>query len=230
MVGSMTYAPDVESLCAVIHAACRIDGAVGGTLHLISDGGTRLTAHHGLTDALLQVLARPAPNDGTPIAQACIERHAVSVRDAGTDAGLRGYQAVLADAGVAAMHSTPVIGGTFLYGALTTFYARPHHPALDDMDLLERCAGLGAKIVVARDLERTLASRPDNGLRGDGLARAAGVIRELLPMCERVPTAGLLETVDHQLPVVVEGLRRRARQGDLPPPGELRRIDELHCD
>lgn len=232
----MNLAPDVDALCTTLKAACRIDDAIGGTIHLVSEAGYDLVAHNDLSPEFRLAIEHPVEGDGTPFSQALTERRRVAVRDMRVDPAFAPYRRLAGAAGIVAMQSTPVVHGRFLHGVLTTYYDRPYHPGPESMDLLDCCASIVALLLVANEFEHAIEAAQQQGGRlcarpqdvGSGPTRAAASIQALLSACEKDSPPELLKATEKKLNELVDELSKRPGIHETHP-SEQESVEEIHC-
>ncbi len=129
----------------VMNAAVAIVGAERGTLQLLESDSLRIVAHYGHQQPFLDFFAA-AENRTSVCGEAAQRGERVAVPDVETSSLFAGTPslAVLREAGVRAVQSTPIISRTgALLGILTTQWGVPYHPDEDDLwriDLLMRQA------------------------------------------------------------------------------------------
>lgn len=209
----MFHVPDLSNLQHVVHAAVRVDDAVGGMIQLLEAGeGLRLTAPCGLPPAFIERAALVATNDNTACAQAAAERRRVVVRDVLADPATSRYLELAALGGFRAVQSTPLIDrDRRLLGVLTTLFAVPHHPSTGSLKELDCCARIAARLIEAVRLhDEVVASDRRLGLSVRGLspaaAQAADAARILLVTLGRDGSSGLMQTAERKLTVLADEL------------------------
>ncbi|MCA1797991.1 MAG: GAF domain-containing protein [Xanthomonadaceae bacterium] len=232
----MNIAPDVDALCTVLKAACRIDDAIGGSIHLVSEDGYELVAHNDLTPEFRAAIDRPVDGDGTTYSQARTERRRVAVRDIRTDPAFEPYRSLAEDAGIVGVQSMPILHGRFLYGVLTTYFAQPHHPGPESQAPLDACARIAALVLVANEREDTIEPEQERSGRiaaqrqdPDAAAtRVGATVQAMLSACETESPAELLHATEKKLIELVGELSKRTHVSDAAP-GKQRPVDEVQC-
>jgi PAS domain S-box-containing protein len=144
--GRLLEADGLEPLLQeVMEAALAIMGAQKGTLQLVEGDGLRIAAHQGHQPGFLNFFAS-TENGATVCGKALKHRERVVVPDVETSGLFAGTPslAMLREAGVRAVQSTPLISRTgALLGVLTTHWGAPYRPDEQDLwrvDLLARQA------------------------------------------------------------------------------------------
>lgn len=217
----MKMVPDVDTLCTVLRAACRIDDAVGGLIHLISEEGCNAIAHNDLDPRFRALFDSCEPQDGTTISQVQIERRRVVVRDIRSDLAYAPYRAVAKGADVIAMQSTPILyDDKTLHGVLTTCFDRPHHPESEAFERIDLCADIIAKLLVANELDDR-----DTSLTYSPSALA---VQALLPLVEHKSSLEVLTAVDRNLAHLIEELSTRVPESETRP-ADKPAPDEIQC-
>lgn len=232
----MKISPDVDALCTVLKAACRIDDAIGGTIHLVSEDGYELVAHNDLTAEFRSAIERPVDGDGTTYSQARTERRRVAVRDIRTDPAFEPYRRLAEDAGIVGVQSMPILHGRYLYGVLTTYFAQPHHPGPESQAPLDACARIVALLLVATEREQTI--EPEQEPTGRLCARTqdtaaestrvGAAVQVMLSACETESPTALLHATEKKLIELVGELSKRTDVGDVAP-GQQQPVDEVQC-
>ena len=191
-----------------LHAAARVDGAIGGALFTLDESGAmlHLAAHLGLPEEIARRGREVPAGDGTATGNAATERRRVVIRDvAGDEYGEHTAQ-VLA-LGIRAIQATPLISDRRrVLGVLTTYYGEPHHPAPDSLRKIDLCCAIATHLL---ELQRTAdtALRPGT-VRDAARRRCAEAVRVLLPACAEqiICDEAVLITVERRLSELVESV------------------------
>lgn len=155
--------PTEECLQRTIEAAIAIVGADKGAIQVFdaSSNGLVIAAHHGFAEPFLTLFTK-VRDDASACAAAMRTSDQIIVEDVLESESFIGHesQAVLIDAGVRAMVSTPLLSsnGT-LMGMISTHYANPHRPADREIQLIEVLARQAADYLEckrAEQIEKTL--------------------------------------------------------------------------
>ncbi len=157
-VGSLYVQQDLrtdECLQRTIDSAISIVGADKGNIQIFDDGSNSLiiAAHRGFAEPFKQVAS-----DASACAAAMQTKGQVIVEDVLHSDIFAGQQsqAVLLDAGVRAVVSTPLMSSSgILMGMISTHYANPHRPTDREVHLLELLARQAADYLACKRAERT---------------------------------------------------------------------------
>ena len=152
-----------DCLNEVIETAISVSGADKGTLQLLnSDSGTlTIAAQRGFETPFLRYFAN-VRDDATACAAAMRSRERIVVEDVTSNEMVAGQpsQAVLIDAGVRAVISTPLASSTgALLGMVSVHFCRPPRPREQDLRLLDLLARQAADYLErkrAEEIEETL--------------------------------------------------------------------------
>ena len=191
-----------------LHAAARVDGAIGGALFTLDESGAmlHLAAHLGLPEEIARRGREVPAGDGTATGNAATERRRVVIRDvAGDEYGEHTAQ-VLA-LGIRAIQATPLISERRrVLGVLTTFYGTPHHPAPDSLRKIDLCCAIATHLLELQSASDI--ALPPSTQRDASDRSGAEAIRVLLPACAEQMNCdeAVLATVERRLKELPRGV------------------------
>ena len=203
----------------VLASAMKIDGAIGGTLHVCgADRALELLLYRGFDDDFPDKLTSIIEGGGSACGQAMAEHRRVVVRDVDQDPGFQDHLEAVHSCGIRAVQATPLLdSGRRLLGVLSTYFANPHHPSTGSLADLDRCCHAGALLLECERLRDAIealdrkSGMPFRAISPDA-AQAANTARTLLPLLVKDSGQVLLVKVETNLAFVateLDALHRR---------------------
>jgi GAF domain-containing protein len=212
--------PDVSLLNPVLDLAVEADGAVGGTIQVLSTERPELhiVAQRGFRTPFLQHFRVVTAHDGSASGHALLDRRRIVINDIDLDPGYAPHRAAAVEAGYRAVIATPLIGHAgAIVGALSVYFARPHHPSLEVLSRVDLLGLLAARIIESSRLRTKI----EDGAMARGLPlpslpasalHAAVSTREMLTILrERGMDMAMGEAIVGEFDRLLPELRKFAR-------------------
>jgi PAS domain S-box-containing protein len=155
-----------EQLRLILRTLTRMHGTDRGLIYVYDAASNvlRLKVSLGFSDAVMGRL------DGinaaqSPSGRACIERTRVVVEDVSTDPSVAEFQSLAMEAGIRAVHSTPLLSRSGeVLGAISVHLREPRRPTAREISLADICA-TKASVAIQRAAAEDLAYQRERRFR-----------------------------------------------------------------